>query len=59
MNVKRLIPAIVIVFANLIGATIILPILPLFAVDQLGGTVFRLFCWIQHTMHQNLSLRRS
>ncbi|MCP4425832.1 MAG: MFS transporter [Chloroflexi bacterium] len=41
MNIKRLLPAIAIVFANLIGATIILPILPLFAVDQLGGTVFQ------------------
>ncbi len=41
MNFKRLIPALVIVFANLIGATIILPILPLFAVDQLGGTPFQ------------------
>ena len=41
MNTRRLLPAIAIVFANLIGATIILPILPLFAVDQLGGTVFQ------------------
>ena len=41
MDVKRLTPALVIVFANLIGATIILPILPLFAVDQLGGTPFQ------------------
>ncbi len=41
MNIKRLVPALVIVFANLIGATIILPILPLFAVDQLGGTPFQ------------------
>ena len=41
MDFKRLTPALVIVFANLIGATIILPILPLFAVDQLGGTAFQ------------------
>lgn len=41
MDFKRLTPALVIVFANLIGATIILPILPLFAVDQLGGTPFQ------------------
>ncbi|MCB9422261.1 MAG: MFS transporter [Ardenticatenaceae bacterium] len=41
MNLKRLAPALFIVFANLIGATIILPILPLFAVDQLGGTPFQ------------------
>jgi MFS transporter, DHA1 family, tetracycline resistance protein len=41
VDFKRLTPALVIVFANLIGATIILPILPLFAVDQLGGTPFQ------------------
>ncbi len=41
MPIKKLIPALVIVFANLIGATIILPILPLFAVDQLGGTAMQ------------------
>lgn len=41
MDFKRLTPALVVVFANLIGATIILPILPLFAVDQLGGTAMQ------------------
>lgn len=41
MNVKRLSPALLIVFSNLIGATIVLPILPLFAIKQLGGTPFQ------------------
>jgi DHA1 family tetracycline resistance protein-like MFS transporter len=41
MNFKRLSPALLIVFSNLIGATIVLPILPLFAIQQLGGTPFQ------------------
>lgn len=39
MDKKRLLPAILVVFVNLLGATVVIPILPLFAVDMLGGTV--------------------
>jgi DHA1 family tetracycline resistance protein-like MFS transporter len=41
MDKKRLFPAVFVVFVNLWGATVILPILPLFVVEQLGGTVLQ------------------
>lgn len=41
MDKTRLLPALFVVFTNLLGATIIIPILPLFAVDQFGGSVMQ------------------
>ncbi len=41
MDKKRLLPAIFVVFSNLLGATLILPILPLYAVEQFGGTILQ------------------
>ena len=41
MNIKQLLPALTIVFANSLSATIIIPVLPLYTVERLGGTVFQ------------------
>ena len=41
MDIKRLLPAITIAFTNSFGATLIIPILPLYAVDRLDGTIFQ------------------
>jgi DHA1 family tetracycline resistance protein-like MFS transporter len=39
MDTKRLLPIVLIIFTNILGAGVILPILPLYAEDQFGGTV--------------------
>lgn len=39
MNVRRLIPIFLIVFSNVLGAGVILPILPLYAEGQFAGTI--------------------
>lgn len=41
MDRKRIIPIFFIVFTNILGAGVILPILPLVAEDQFGATVFQ------------------
>jgi MFS transporter, DHA1 family, tetracycline resistance protein len=39
MNFKRLFPILLIIFTNILGAGVILPILPLYAEGQFGGTI--------------------
>ena len=42
MDRKRLFPILLIVFTNILGAGVILPILPLYAEGQFGGTVLQI-----------------
>ena len=42
MNRKRLFPIVLILFTNLLGAGVIIPILPLFAQGQFRGSVFQI-----------------
>lgn len=41
MDVKRLYPILLIIFTNILGAGVIIPILPLYAEGQFGGSVFQ------------------
>src|SRR5512135_3181606 len=41
MNNKRLLPIVLIIFVNILGAGVILPILPLYAEGQFRGTVLQ------------------
>lgn len=41
MDKKLLLPVVIVSLTNGLGATMINPILPLYAVDQLGGTIFQ------------------
>ncbi len=41
MRSSRIFPILLIVFTNLLGSGVIIPILPLYAVNQLGATVFQ------------------
>ncbi len=42
MDFRRLFPIVLIIFTNVLGAGVILPILPLYAEGQFGGTVFQI-----------------
>ena len=42
MDRKRLFPILLIVFTNILGAGVILPILPLYAKGQFGGTILQI-----------------
>lgn len=42
MNNKRLYPILLIVFTNILGAGVILPVLPMYAEGQFGGTVLQI-----------------
>ncbi|MGD8626472.1 MAG: MFS transporter, partial [Anaerolineae bacterium] len=39
---RRLLPIILIIFTNILGAGVILPILPLYAEGQFGGTILQI-----------------
>lgn len=41
MHNRRLLPIILIIFTNILGAGVILPILPLYAEGEFGGTIFQ------------------
>ena len=41
MKISRIFPILLIIFTNLLGSGVIIPILPLFAVKQMGVTVFQ------------------
>jgi hypothetical protein len=41
MRKSRLFPILLIVFTNLLGSGVIIPVLPLFAVKRLGATVLQ------------------
>jgi DHA1 family tetracycline resistance protein-like MFS transporter len=41
MKISRIFPILLIVFTNLLGSGVIIPILPVFAVKQMGATVFQ------------------
>ena len=41
MKISRIFPILLIVFTNLLGSGVIIPILPLFAVKQMGATVLQ------------------
>ena len=42
MDRKRLFPILLIVFTNILGADVILPILPLYAKGQFGGSILQI-----------------
>lgn len=42
MDTKRLIPILLIIFTNILGAGVILPILPLYAEGQFGGSILQI-----------------